>query len=129
MQAIREKIMLPFSFCRFDADNPESLYISLKKNTKWLTLARIPYGYNLKCFLNEHIYNSDKRILIDGCNDSVAYELSDNGFEILKTGQEAILNLAYNHFKKKSLKELIRRGYRGKHFEEIPFSVKMKNRL
>ena len=129
MQQLHEKIMLPFSFCRFDADNPESFFIDLNRNTKWLTFARVPYEYNLKSFLNEHVYSSNKKILIDGCNDGVAYELSDNVFEIMKTGQEAILNLRYNHFKKKSLKELIRRGYRGKYFQEVPFSIEMKNRL
>lgn len=96
---------------------------------KWLTFARVPYEYNLKNFLRENIYTINKGILIDGCNKGVTDELSEHGYESLKTGQEAILNLSFDHFKKKSLKELIRRGFRSKQFEEVPFSMEMKNRL
>ena len=129
MQSLHEKIMLPFSFCRYDKDKPVTFLIDLNKKTKWLSFARVPYGYNITKFLKEYLYNSKEGILIDGCNKGVAYELSDNGYEILKTGQEAIFDLQYDHFNKKSLKELIRRGNRGKQFEEIPFSTEMKDRL
>lgn len=96
---------------------------------KWFTLARVPYGYNLIKFLKEYLYTSNEGILIDGCNKGIAYELSDNGYEILKIGKEAIFDLQYDHFNKKSLKELIRRGNRGKQFEEIPFSIEIRDRL
>ncbi len=129
MKHLRERIMLPFSFCRYGKSTPSMFFIDLTRKIKWLTFARVPYGYDLKSFLKEKVYPYNKGLLIDGCNDGVALEFSDNGFEILKTGQEAILKLRYNHFKKKSLKELIRRGYRGKHFEEIPYSPEMKERL
>jgi len=121
--------MLPFSFCRYGEDKPILFLIDLNKKTKWLTFARLPYGYDLTKFLKEYLYTSNEGILIDGCIKGVAYELSDNGYEIFKTGQEAIFDLEYDHFKKKSLKELIRRGNRGKQIEEIPFSIKMKDRL
>ena len=68
-------------------------------------------------------------MLIDGCNKGIAIELLNDGYEILKAGQEAIFDLQNDHFKKKSLKELIRRGNRGKHFEEIPFSIEARERL
>ncbi len=129
MQSLHEKIKLPFSFCRYDEDKPILFLIDLNKKTKWLTFARVPYGYNLTKFLKENLYTSNKGILIDGCNKGIAYELSENGYEILKTGQEAIFELQYDHFKKKSLKELIRRGNRGKQFEEIPFSIEMRDRM
>ena len=121
--------MLPFSFCRYDEDNPILFLIDLNKKTKWLTFARMPYGYNFTKFLKEYLYTFNEGLLIDGCNKEVANELSENGYEILKTGQEAILDFHYDHFKKKSLKELIRRGNRGKQFEEIPFSIEMRDRL
>jgi len=121
--------MLPFSFCRYDEDSPTIFFVNLNKKIRWLTFARIPYDYKLTEFLNEYLYHFNEKILIDGCNDGVAYELSDNGYEILKTGQEAILNLQYEHFRRKSLRELIRRGFRGKYFDEIPFSPENKARL
>jgi len=68
-------------------------------------------------------------ILIDGGNKIFANHLSQSGFEYLTIGKEAVLNIQGNHFKKKSLKELIRRGLRQKIFEEISFSIEMKKRL
>jgi len=121
--------MLPFSFCRYDEDKPILFLIDLSKKTKWLTFARLPYGYDHTKLLKEYPHTFNEGILLDGCNGGIAYELSNNGYEILNTGQEAILNLQYDHFKKKSLKELIRRGNRGKQFEEIPFSIEMRDRL
>jgi lysylphosphatidylglycerol synthetase-like protein (DUF2156 family) len=129
LQSVHEKIILPFSFCRYDEDKPVLFLIDLKKKTKWLTFARLPFGYNLTKFLNKYLYSPDEGLLIDGCNKGFAYDLSDNGYEILKTGQEAIFDLQNDHFKKKSLKELIRRGNRGKQIEEIPFSIQMRDRL
>jgi len=121
--------MLPFSFCRYYEYNPALFSIDLNKETKWLTFARLPYGYNITKFLKKYSYTSDEGILIDGCNIGLACQLSENGYEILKTGKEAILDLKSDHFKKKSLNELIRRGSRGKQFEEIPFSLEMRDRL
>jgi len=129
VRTLRNNMMLPFNFCRFDEDKPKLFLIDLSRKTKWLTFARIPYAYELKSFLEENLYHTNEDILIDGCNERVAFELLNNGYEILRTGQEAILNLRYEHFKKKSLKELIRRGCRGKYFEEIPFSSEKKYRL
>ena len=129
MQSLHEKIMLPFCFCRYGDDKPVLFSLDLNKKMKWLPFARVPYGYNLTKFLREYLYTTNGGILIDGCNKGFAYQLSDNGYEILKIGQEAIFDLQYDHFKKKSLKELIRRGNRGKQSEEIPFSKDIKYRL
>ena len=129
MKSLDEKIVLPFSFCRYDKEIPVLFLIDLNKKMKWLSFARVPYIYNTAKFLKEYLYTPNEGILFEGCNKAVAYQLSDNGYEILKTGQEAIFNLQYDHFKKKSLKELIRRGNRGKQFEEIPFSTEAKDRL
>lgn len=129
MQSLHEKIVLPFSFCRYDKEIPVLFLINLNKKMKWLSFARVPYSYNPTKFLKEYLYTPNEGISLDGCNKGIAYQLSDNGYERLKTGQEAIFNLQYDHFNKKSLKELIRRGNRGKQFEEIPFSSEAKNRL
>jgi len=129
LQSLHEKIVLPFSFCRYDKEIPVLFLIDLNKKMKWLSFARVPFSYDSTKFLKEYLYTPKEGILLDGCNKGAAYQLSDNGYEILKTGQEAIFDLQYNHFNKKSLKELIRRGNRGKQFEEILFSTETKNRL
>jgi hypothetical protein len=72
LRSLREKIILPFSFCRYDEDKPVLFLIDLNKKTKWLTFARVPSGYNLTKFLKEYLYTFNKGILIDGCNEGVA---------------------------------------------------------
>ena len=57
MQSLNEKIMLPFSFCRYDEANPVLFLIDLNKKMKWLTFARMPYDYNLTKFFKEYLDN------------------------------------------------------------------------
>lgn len=129
MKILRETLMLPFSFCRYDENHPEEFFIKINRKSKWITFARIPIGYNFKDFLTNHVYSIKDNLLIDGCNDGLAFELVDHGFEPIKVGQEAFFNLSYDHFNRKSIKELIRRGFRNRVFEEIGFSEKTKIEL
>ena len=103
--------------------------MDLNKNTRWLTFTRLPYSYDLNKYVGKLLAGEDSGILIDGCNNKFANHLAQSGFELLSIGKEALLNVQSNYFNKKSLKELIRRGLRQKFFEEISFSVEMKNRL
>ena len=129
MQTLAEKLLLPFSICRYDGKEPQSHFVDLNKNTRWLTFTRLPYNYDLKKYVEELLAGEESGILIDGCNKKFANHLANSGFELLSIGKEAVLNIQGDHFKKKSLKELIRRGLRQKFFEEISFSIEMKKRL
>ena len=129
MQSLTENFLLPFSICRYDEKEPKSHFVKLNKNTRWLTFTRFPYNYDSNKHVEKLLQGGKSGILIDGCNKKFANHLSQSGYEILSIGKEAVLNIQGNHFKKKSLKELIRRGNRQKFFEEIPFSTEVKERL
>ena len=129
MQTLAEKLLLPFSICRYDGKEPQSNFVDLNKNTRWLTFTRLPYGYDLNRYVEELLVEQNCGMLIDGCNKKFANHLAQSGFELISIGKEALLKIQNNHFKKKSLKELIRRGLRQKFLEEIPFSTEMKKRL
>ena len=68
-------------------------------------------------------------IFISSCSQELAPFFKKNKFEVIKTGQEAVLHLDKNHFEKKSLKELIRAGLKRGRIEEIFYSDENYKRL
>jgi glycosyltransferase 2 family protein len=129
LQTLAEKFLLPFSICRYHGKEPNIHFEKLTKNSTWLTFTRLPYSHDLINFMDDLLEKKKGGILIDGCNERFANYLASNGFKILSIGKEAILDIQKDHFKKKSLKELIKRGLRQKIFEEISYSTEMRNRL
>jgi len=129
LQTLAEKFLLPFSICRYHGKEPKSHFEVLNKNTKWLTFTRLPYNHDFGRYIKELIEKTNGGILIDGCNERFANYLANYGFKILSIGTEAVLNIHNDHFKKKSLKVLIKRGLRKKIFEEISYSTEMRKRL
>lgn len=129
MQILDDKFLLPFSICRYRLKEPHTHFTDLTKNIRWLTYSRLPYNHDLIKYITELLESTKGGILIDGCNVAFANHLSNYGFKMLSIGKEAILNIQKDHFIKKSLKELIKRGLRKKTFEEISYSTEMRNRL
>ncbi len=119
----------PFSFCRTINGKILHSEIILSQNISWLIANRLPYNYNFADDLKNSISEHPNGCMIDGCNESTAKFLSDNGFEKIKLGKEAVLELRGDHFNKKSVKELVRRGLRNKYFEEQPFSNQAVKKL
>ena len=119
----------PFSFCRTFDEKVQHAEIKLSQNVAWLVVNRLPYNYSFTDDLQKCITEYTNGCIIDGCNESTAKFLSDNGFEKIKLGKEAVLELNGNHFKKKSIEELVRRGLRNRNFKEIPFSDKTAEKL
>ncbi len=76
-----------------------------------------------------NIFLNNVPIFITGCSRSLIPFLEKNNFEIMKTGKEAILNLSHPHFKKRSLKEIIRTGFRKGNVTEFPYSEETAARL
>lgn len=76
-----------------------------------------------------NIFLNNISIFITGCNSSLVPFLKKNKFEIMKTGKEAILNLDYAHFRNKSLKEIIRIGFKHGNIIEIPYSDQIRDKL
>ncbi len=68
-------------------------------------------------------------VFISSCSDEIVPFFVKNNFEAIKVGQEAVLEIAGDHFNKKSLKELIKAGGRNGTVQEIPFSEENALRL
>ncbi len=70
-----------------------------------------------------------KKVFITRCNAEFVNYYIDNGFEVLKFGKEALLNLERNHFVKKSLQELIKKGLKVGNIIELNHSIENLNKL
>ena len=104
---------------------------SLKRNTKniiWINNPHTKFEVEALSSYN-NIFLNNTPIFITGCNSSLIPFLEKNNFEIMKTGKEAVLNLNHPHFKKKSLKEIVRTGFRNGVVKEIPYSEETYKRL
>ena len=123
------RINLPFSFCRTTAAQTHHEKINLPGNISWLTANRLPYNQNFLDDLKICISDSNAGCVIDGCNEGTASFLSSKGFEKINLGKEAVLEMNGNHFDKKSLKELVRRGLRNKIFVELHFNSEISEKL
>ena len=120
---------LPSSFCRYDDLKPEYKLLKINRRFNWLKDVHLAYDNQLIKFVDDINSYNNTPIIIDGCNEAVSHYLNDLGFECIRIGKEAILDLAAEHIQKKSLKELIRRGSRKKYFSEITFSEDNMDRL
>lgn len=86
----------------------ESLNL-FRNHSIWLALIQSP-EINFIDEINKKYPNN--KILIRGCDESISNDLIKCGYKRINTGREAVLNFNNNHFEKRSLKELIRRGSR-----------------
>lgn len=116
---------LPLSWKRIPARNAVFKSLSLGR-LRWLSLAEIPAHADLSQSLLTHF---KKGVLIRGCSRSVVEKLRPLGFHSMYIGGEALLNLEQNPFRKKSLRELVRRGKRNGKMIEIPYNEKNRLRI
>ena len=103
--------------------------LNISGRFNWLKDVHLPINEQLTRFIDERVGCNNPPCIIDGCNESITNYLNGLGFECVKIGEGAILNLATDHLEKKSLKELIRRGGRNKDFSELTFSNDNKDKL
>lgn len=129
MKAFNKKYQLPSSFYRYDNLEPEYKLLKVRRRFNWLKDVHLPFDENLMNFLAETVGFNNTPFIIDGCNEALTYYLNDLGFESIRIGKEAILDLNENHLGKKSLIELIRRGGRNNYFSELIYSEENKERL
>jgi hypothetical protein len=115
--------LLPLSWINTAVNRTQEIQIN--DNFFWITFAEV---YNKQKFLHE-FSNSSYNFLIRGC----AQEQFNDFKNILPykffTGTEALLKTSYPHFKKKSLKELIKRGNKKLDFIEIDFDKDFELKL
>ena len=105
---------MPLSWICNDRSAPFFHVINLfSPKYKWIALAEMPHTDNWYDTVEKIYSEKDVRsVIIRGCYEPVADFLESKGYEKVAIGREAVLKLSFDHFKKKSLKELVRRGMR-----------------
>jgi len=107
--------------------NEHSEYIF--RNMVWVPFRTLETRAHFYNFIAMQSYDN---LIIRGCNKYHAKELTKCGFASAKIGMEAILETKQNHFKKKSLIALVKRGLRNGYVKQFPYSLetlKMFNNL
>jgi len=110
---------LPLSWSIIDSDKSYSKTIN-RWNIKWHALQDIPSS-NL-IFEFEKDLETKTETIIRGCNLNFSKKLKNAGFSSVQIGMEAVLDTRKDHFKKKSLKYLIKRGKRHGKVIRLPYS-------
>ncbi len=114
---------LPSNFCLYTGDICCEYVIPVSRKRNWITEVRLPYHVKLEDYLKSTINkNENNSVLFDGCNPNTVLFLRSFGFKSIPVGKEAILELNKDHFSKKSLKELIKRGSKHGSVIELGFS-------
>lgn len=110
--------------------NPTEFTQTIKtKNICWISHASLhkdqDFFKTIETFYNE----SNDDIIIRGCNSTIKNYLVTKGFKSIKAGSEAVLDTSKNCFKKKSLKELVRRGLKKGTIDKLYYSDENKKKL
>lgn len=121
--------MIPSTFSRYDKEEMIYRLIHLNKNIEWLTDVKIPFKLDFSSVVSELILRHAKNYFIAGCNYDNFYFLQERGYKGIRTGREAILDLKRNHFRKRSLRELVKRGLKKGSIVEIPYSREAAQQL
>lgn len=117
---------LPLSWSVIKSKKSDHIIID-KWNLRWHAINFSPCSDYKIYFDQFEDPNSD--IIIRGCNSELEKVMSGYGFSSIQFGMEAVLKTSDDHFNKKSLKKLIKRGNRHGIIEKIKFSVENKTKL
>lgn len=103
---------LPLSWSRSANGGMQLNIVQLRfSRRRWIYAADLPNRFSL---LNDSpdFSNSHSPVFLRGCPADLAESLAKRGWQTLPIGSEALLNVRGNHFEKRSLQTLIRRGNR-----------------
>lgn len=121
---------IPFNFCRYSGDEIFYKAIPLQGKRKWICAIRVPFNKTVEETFKQifsQLPGSD--LVFDGCTDENKDFLKSYGFNEIRFGKEAIIDLSKTEFQKKSLKELIKRGKRHGAIVEIKYSKDNEKKL
>ncbi len=121
---------LPLSWERINCTQPHFLTIPLRTNKiNWFSLAEIPESWDFKPALKEMRKISPDGIVIRGCSKEISNFLSAHQFQCIQIATEAILDLYKDHFSKKTLRLLVKRGIRHGKIKEIYYNEENFNKV
>jgi lysylphosphatidylglycerol synthetase-like protein (DUF2156 family) len=121
--------IIPSTFSIHAKEEVSYSLVSLSKNIEWLTNVKIPVKLDFGSLVSELMLKHAKNYFIAGCNYNNFRFLKKRGYEGIRIGCEAILNLKGDHFKKRSLRELVRRGMKRGSTVEIKHSREAARKL
>ncbi|MEE9429836.1 MAG: phosphatidylglycerol lysyltransferase domain-containing protein [Melioribacteraceae bacterium] len=101
----------------------------LGEKLKWLSVCSFA---NHTQFYNLIDYSLDKQnqnLIIRGCNRNIVEYLKIKGYSATMVGMEAVLETSGNHFEKKSIKQIVKRGLRHGSVIELPYSYNNAQQL
>ncbi len=126
---LRKPTTLPLSWIRHNSNSIDFVNVPIHKKCEWISLAKIS-KHTSPHLVFDHIENqSSKYSIIRGCNVHIKKYLKEKGFGSVYIGKEAVLQFDRNHFEKKSLRELIKRGNKYGKVTELDFNEDNRNKI
>jgi Phosphatidylglycerol lysyltransferase, C-terminal len=102
--------------------------LTSRKKILWINNPH--YRYNLNSLKRSNkLFQHDPRVFISSCNESFASFFKGRNFEAIKTAKEAVLILNHDHFSRRSLINLIKRGLKHGSMREVEYALENKIKL
>ena len=121
---------LPLSWSLEDNQTQKNISSSLlNSKLTWLSVCSFQNHSQFVSYINHFSSKQKDNLIIRGCNNHLSNYLKSKGYSTTKVGMEAVLETTGEHFEKKSIKELVRRGLRHGKVVQVPFSITNKNLL
>jgi lysylphosphatidylglycerol synthetase-like protein (DUF2156 family) len=127
---MKSKFIPPLSWTTCAAGKSVFQVVELpSSNTNWLSVADLQPTLDTKTFISHLSEFTNQNIIVRGCPEILSSELRDYGFKRYLMSKEAVLDLTAAHFRKSSLKDLVRRGNRHGNIREIPYNEQNAKKL
>lgn len=122
--------LLPLSWIRTDQQSSITNVRLQNTASQWFALAEITSSQTFRSIIEQSLENNQSsETVIRGCGDHHINELKGLKFKHYFIGLEAVLKMDGDHFNKKSVRELIRRGAKSGEVKEIYYSKENSLRL
>ncbi len=120
---------LPLSWIRHDDSSLDFINIPIHKKCEWISLAKVSDRIDSQTVLDYIGHNSTEYSFVRGCNYEIKKYLKNKGFASVYVGKEAVLEFDKNHFEKKSLSALVKRGNRQGKVVELDYNEENKKKI
>lgn len=124
-----DEYMVPSTFCRHSEEELRFELVPIVGKRAWVTQVRVPFHLKAQEAFDAIRSRSSRFLLFDGCSTQLKNLLNEIGFNSYLVGREAVLDLDEEHFSKKSLRALVKRGLRHGCVKEIEYSETSRARL
>lgn len=124
------KAYIPLSWSHKEIEYPKFYSVNLSlSGIPWVYSAEIPISYNIQELVDKLEDSFGSGFLLRGCKAELSKHMSQKGYEIIRTGAEAVVDLDNLHNLSQSLNELVVRGSKQGRVEEIPLNEVNRQRV